>query len=565
MLIDAIAEHGGPGYIYVEIPPATACSTGGEPGGTIRNGFFYNPDRVSLVAGGLSILNDPAFDGSRKPLVGSFTFNGEEVTLVNVHLTARLGGPPAWGADQPAADAGDDARTAQATAVRGYVNDALATDPSLKLGVLGDFNGFWFENSVAALEAGGVMTDLYRLLPEAERYSARFDGNLQGIDHIVATGSLLDGASFDIVHRNAEQPFFVTVGSDHDPVIARFFIEHPNEAPVGAADAVAVLEGGTSANLWDLLLGNDNDPDPEDVLAIAAVDGSGTLGSLVFDPETQTLVYVADGAAFDSLAPGQTAVDSFTYTVTDPDGLTGSATVQVTVTGVGAGMSRNGGNGDDALQGTAAEDQLSGGNGDDALAGGDGHDRLTGGNHDDTLIGGAGNDRLDGGNHDDLLLGGTGRDTLIGGNHDDRLFGGAGDDLLNGGNQSDWLDGGAGNDLLTGGNQSDVFAFTDLGGVDLVTDFRRGQDKIDLNGIDAVAGNAGHDAFSWIGASAFSGTAGELRSSGEGGSFFLAGDVDGDGLADFTIETHLLIGPSDILFGAPPSGPVELLFDQPLV
>ena len=57
MLIDAIVAAGGPTYVYVEILPAEPNSTGGEPGGNIRNGYFYNPDRVSLVAGGLALID----------------------------------------------------------------------------------------------------------------------------------------------------------------------------------------------------------------------------------------------------------------------------------------------------------------------------------------------------------------------------------------------------------------------------------------------------------------------------------------------------------------------------
>ena len=414
MLIDEIVERGGPNYIYVEIAPTAPGQTGGEPGGNIRNGYFYNPDRVSLVAGSLALIEGPAFSGNvRRPLVADFEFNGETVTLINVHLTARLGGPPAWGGEQPAADAGDAARTAQATAIRAWVNDQLATDPSLKLGVLGDFNGFWFEDSVAALEAGGVMTDLHRLLPEAERYTARFDGNAQGIDHFVVTGNLVAGGEFDAVHRNAEQPFGVPIGTDHDPIIARFYIEHPNEAPVAVADSVSVDEDDATGNLWNLLLGNDTDPDPEDVLAIQSVDGTGTLGTLVFDAASQSLVYVADDDAFDMLAPGETFVDTFTYTVADPDGLTGAGTVSVTVTGVADGVSVDGGNGADRIEGGAGEDVLSGGNGSDIVFGDDGHDVLSGGNGDDFLWGGDGRDVLRGGHGPDMLEGGAGGDLFV--------------------------------------------------------------------------------------------------------------------------------------------------------
>ncbi|HYE28451.1 MAG TPA: cadherin domain-containing protein, partial [Allosphingosinicella sp.] len=474
LLIDAIAALGGPNYVYVEVAPATANSTGGEPGGNIRNGFLYNADRVSYIAGSATLIDVPAFNGSRKPLVADFTFNGEKVRLINVHFTSRLGSDPLQGAEQPPEDAGDGSRTAQAEAVRAYVNNSLATDHALKLGVMGDFNGFWFEGAVAALEAGGVMTDLHRLNPVEERYTYLFDGNLQAIDHLLVTGGLASGAMFDAVHINAEQTNDADRATDHDPIVGRFYIEHPNEAPfdlvldddsvdenapagtlvgtvsaddpdpedvlsytlvddagglfaldsstgaltttasldheaaasheiviratdpdglfvdrtltisvgdvneapTAAADSVAVDEDATTPNLWNLLLGNDSDPDSGTTLSIASVDGTGTLGSLMFDSSTQTLRYVADHDAFDALAPGQTMVDTFTYTVTDGNGLTSTATVSVTVTGIADGVSLSGGNGQDNLTGTGGEDSLNGGNGNDVLSGLGGHDLL---------------------------------------------------------------------------------------------------------------------------------------------------------------------------------------------
>ncbi|WP_114952115.1 M10 family metallopeptidase C-terminal domain-containing protein [Sphingosinicella terrae] len=200
----------------------------------------------------------------------------------------------------------------------------------------------------------------------------------------------------------------------------------------------------------------------------------------------------------------------------------------------------------EAYEGSHFADTLQGGNGGDTLSGLGGNDMLIGGNESDTLDGGADNDTLDGGNHDDVLDGGDGNDVLNGGNHFDQLFGGAGNDTLNGGNHNDVLNGGAGDDVLTGGNHNDVFAFTDLGGTDVITDFRRGQDKIDLSGLDAVNGGS-DDSFSWIGSGAFSGSAGELRAYSSGGSSFLAGDTDGDGVADFMIQTNVLIINTDIV------------------
>ena len=98
------------------------------------------------------------------------------------------------------------------------------------------------------------------------------------------------------------------------------------------------------------------------------------------------------------------------------------------------------------------------------------------------------------------------------------------------------LDGGKGNDVFTGGLGNDTFVFNDLGGTDRITDFARGADKIDLSGIDAVAGTGKNDAFTFIGDSAFTNHAGEARTYVQNGVNFLAGDVNGDGVADFVIN-----------------------------
>src|SRR5213592_274013 len=56
--------------------------------------------------------------------------------------------------------------------------------------------------------------------------------------------------------------------------------------------------------------------------------------SVAFNAATQSLTYSANAAAQDALAAGQTATDSFSYTVADAAGATSTATVTVTVTGV---------------------------------------------------------------------------------------------------------------------------------------------------------------------------------------------------------------------------------------
>lgn len=551
-LIDAIFAASGKHYVYVEIAPDTAGSTGGEPGGNIRNGYLYNADRVSYVDGSAALITGAAYNGSRKPLVAQFAFGGEIVTTINVHFTSRGGSDPLWGDTQPPANAGEAARDAQAATVKAWVNDHLADDPDLNIAILGDWNGFYFEQEQTQLTdplQGGVFTNLNGLLAPEERYSYLFEGNAQQIDNILVTGGLTHGAKYDAVHINSQ---FAAAGraTDHDPQVALLllgqapanlvlddatvdenlaagsivgtlgasdtandiltyslvdnagglFVVDPatgvirttqtldyeavasyaivaratdtagqtvdrsfviavndvfeNAAPTARADAIAVNEDATTANLWSQLLANDSDPDAGQTLSIQSVDTTATLGSLIFDAGTQTLKYVADNDTFDALAPGATATDSFTYIVTDGNGLTSSATVSVTVTGVADGVTRTGGLFADTLNGTAGEDRLYGLIGNDKLFGFGGHDLLGGG---------IGNDMLDGGDGKDILFGGIGNDTLYGGAGNDELFGGLGDDALYGG---------AGRDL---------FHFGRADGSDTIYDFNRNEDSIVLD------------------------------------------------------------------------------------
>jgi Ca2+-binding RTX toxin-like protein len=120
------------------------------------------------------------------------------------------------------------------------------------------------------------------------------------------------------------------------------------------------------------------------------------------------------------------------------------------------------------------------------------------------------------------------------------LFGGGGHDVLSAGDGADLLVGGSGADALTGGAGADIFRYDSAsdsapGLSDLIGDFVSGIDRIDLSRIDANTHVAGDQAFTWIGESAFSGAAGELRTYQAGGYRWVAGDTDGDGNADLVI------------------------------
>ena len=145
--------------------------------------------------------------------------------------------------------------------------------------------------------------------------------------------------------------------------------------------------------------------------------------------------------------------------------------------------------GDDRLLGRGGDDALSGGRGMDVLRGGAGDDRLKGGAGDDSLLGQKGHDRLHGNGGADALKGGGGRDELRGGGGKDMLFGqggadeldgNGGRDVLKGGSGRDVLDGGGGIDTLAGGGGADRFVFGQGSGRDVVLDFDRGADLLEI-------------------------------------------------------------------------------------
>jgi Ca2+-binding RTX toxin-like protein len=232
---------------------------------------------------------------------------------------------------------------------------------------------------------------------------------------------------------------------------------------------------------------------------------------------------------------------------------------------------------DNTIHGSDLGDTLSGLDGNDTLIGWAGIDTLLGGNGTDTLTGGAGADTLDGGASSDTAsyatsagaiefaldgsfaaLGDVAIDTLIsierlaGTNQGDRLrgdglvnrlAGNGGDDTLEGMNGNDILVGGLGLDRLTGGLGIDRFDFDSIAestaaaaGRDIIADFNEAAtDKIDLSTIDANSALAGNNAFSFIGAAAFTGL-GQVRVIQTATTTFIDINTTGSTAADMRIQ-----------------------------
>jgi Ca2+-binding RTX toxin-like protein len=232
------------------------------------------------------------------------------------------------------------------------------------------------------------------------------------------------------------------------------------------------------------------------------------------------------------------------------------ADTAVTRTGTALDNTINGGKDDDTISGHSGNDKLIGWEGDDTIYGGAGNDVINDGTGNDIINAGSGRDtilvtsgedRIDGGSDKDLLdcrtltgaininlsngtfthpngedlitlfsiedVRGTNfNDVIVGGLAANYLIGFAGNDTLDGGASADLLEGGLGADTMTGGAASDRFIFrnvTESGTTaatrDIITDFTVNLaastafvDRIDLNVIDAQAGTAGNQAFTFI-------------------------------------------------------------------
>ena len=151
-----------------------------------------------------------------------------------------------------------------------------------------------------------------------------------------------------------------------------------------------------------------------------------------------------------------------------------------------------------------------------------------------------GNDTLNGSTVGDRLFGWDGADTVKANGGNDYMYGGLGADTLSGGPGNDALTGGNAKDRMTGGSGKDIFDFNSTaesgpysGSRDIITDFARGQDRIDLSGIDANTKASGNNAFTKIiSASAAFTSAGQLKISGD----VLYINTDGDAAAELSIQ-----------------------------
>ncbi len=166
------------------------------------------------------------------------------------------------------------------------------------------------------------------------------------------TPAQLAGLQYDAPadYNGTDDPgdFTYTVSDGIAPVAASvdIVINPINDVPVASDDVRSVSEDGGFPGVFNLLTDGTPDSDADgDVLSVTHVNGStGNVGSQFLLPSGASLTVQADGfysydpnGAFESLGAGETATDSFTYTVSDGNGGSDTATVTITVNGANDG------------------------------------------------------------------------------------------------------------------------------------------------------------------------------------------------------------------------------------
>jgi predicted extracellular nuclease len=227
LLILTIKQLSGIEYAWVDMSPELGAD-GGQPGGNIRNGYLYNPNRVSVDAESLHVLGKGnwAFDDSRKPLVCDFIEkeSAKRLTLINVHLASKRHQESIFAVADPGSDGKLGVRVEQAHLIHREAERTLLHGNEYY--ITGDFNDSEYSRTLDALCADNAV-NLVMQLPAVERYDYNHRGKLQVLMHGIVSGSLAKSARAEYEIINGNELIGVTPGeandkpSDHAYVIAK--------------------------------------------------------------------------------------------------------------------------------------------------------------------------------------------------------------------------------------------------------------------------------------------------------------------------------------------------------
>ncbi len=253
------------------------------PGGlgstnAIKVGIIYRLDKVATV--GLAVADDdPIFAQDRPPIAQTFTWEGDEFTVVVNHFKSKSS-RNATGADLDQNDgqaAYNARRTAQAVALLDFVAELQTSTGDDDVLVIGDFNSYAEEDPITTLDAG--LDNLTKSFIEpSDRYSFTFFGMTGLLDYAFSTESLTSKvSSVDIWHINSDEPRVLDFNddivdpaesgrdfnqdifdgstvyraADHDPVLVGLEFESPRDLKTEALERLDAIPP-TGNYWWDL-------------------------------------------------------------------------------------------------------------------------------------------------------------------------------------------------------------------------------------------------------------------------------------------------------------------------
>jgi Ca2+-binding RTX toxin-like protein len=334
------------------------------------------------------------------------------------------------------------------------------------------------------------------------------EGGDDTLDGGLGNDKLAGGAGNDLYVINVVGDSITEEGADTDDhvkstvsvnlaVLSGGLIEHATLLGAGAVNALGNAEinhltGNTGANKLD-----------------------GGIGADILNGDKGSDIYVVDnvgdqviesiGGTAGGIDTVQSSIDFDLTTLVNVEKLTLIAGFgDLEGTGNDLNNTLTGNEGANTLNGAAGKDTMAGGAGDDYYIVDNLADVVT-----ETLLNGknGGIDTVESSvtyslavraNVDHLILTGIANSNGTGNALNNEITGNVGNNLLIGGTGNDILTGGDGNDKLTGGTGNDIFNFnlvSELGDLDIITDFKKTLDRIDIAGLLDDALYAGSDIF----------------------------------------------------------------------
>jgi VCBS repeat-containing protein len=301
---------------------------------------------VTLGSGGTILLNTDGTvtytppPGSTAPELFTYTATDSNGNTATAYVTVNIvtGSPPAIDLDNSAAGTGY-ATTFQTggTAVPIADTDALVTDTdsSIAGATIGISNAFTGDQLTVGSLPSGISIDTANSTPTSivltgNATPAAYASAIQAIAY--ANGN----ATPDMTDRTIAVQLTDTQGLSSNLALATVTLV-ANTAPIAVDNAYT----GAGEDSGPTVIGNaltdndggvDSDPDGDTLALVAASNVAGTNGGLFTVATNGTVTFDANGD-FENLAVGETATTSYTYTLTDGEGGTDTATITVEVTG----------------------------------------------------------------------------------------------------------------------------------------------------------------------------------------------------------------------------------------